>query len=293
MKFRKLLAGASVMALTAASASALTLPLAFDNTNGWKKDADGNLVMDENGNPIYVNTQGSEMSVGGQTIASLNAEAKQHREAKETAETKLKQYEGIDPEKARAALETVANISSEDKVTAEDIKRIKDEARAEAKKESDAAYGEQISTRDARITELTGTVDKMTLDFEFERSTFIAEQTIVPREMMRSTFGSNFSIEDGKPIARDNNGNQIYSDKNMGEPATFDEAIEKIVTNHPNRDQIMKAAGEQRGSGSNGRGGNRGNVTTITRSKYNQLPASEQAATARKAAAGEVSIVAG
>ncbi len=96
-------------ALTALAAIAAR-PIAFDNKNGWKVDADGNLEKDDKGNPIYIANDGKEQSVLGDTISRLNGEAKSHREAKEAAEAKLVKYKDIDPVKAAEAMETLKKI---------------------------------------------------------------------------------------------------------------------------------------------------------------------------------------
>lgn len=71
------------------------------------------LKLDENshvavsdGKPVYVHDDGKEIPFDApaamQKISGLNAEAKQHCEAKGTAEAKLKAFDGI--EDAAAAL---------------------------------------------------------------------------------------------------------------------------------------------------------------------------------------------
>ena len=78
-----------------------------------KLDEQNHAVL-QDGKPVYVHEDGKEVpfdaaqAVG--KIASLNAEAKQHREAKEAAEAKLKAFDGLDADKAKKALETVANL---------------------------------------------------------------------------------------------------------------------------------------------------------------------------------------
>ena len=46
--------------------------------------------------------------------------------------------------------------------------------------------------------------------------------------------------DDGRIIAKDNNGNEIYSQIKPGEPAAFDEALEILVGNYKNKDSILR-----------------------------------------------------
>ena len=68
-----------------------------------KLDEQGNAVL-QDGKPVYVHDDGKEVPFDAPgamaKIASLNAEAKTHREAKEAAEAKLKAFDGIEDAEA-------------------------------------------------------------------------------------------------------------------------------------------------------------------------------------------------
>ena len=70
-----------------------------------KLDENGHVAVSD-GKPVYVHDDGKEILFDApaamQKISGLNAEAKQHREAKGTAEAKLKAFDSI--EDAAAAL---------------------------------------------------------------------------------------------------------------------------------------------------------------------------------------------
>ena len=97
---------------------------AFNNP-GWKLDADGKLEL-KDGNPIYLDASGRESIVDGGTITRLNGEARAHREAKEAAETKLRAFEGLDPEAARKAVETVKNIDAKKLIDAGEVEKVRE-----------------------------------------------------------------------------------------------------------------------------------------------------------------------
>ena len=93
--------------------------------------------------------------------------------------------------------------------------------------------------------------------FADPRSDFIAKRSAIPADMVQARFGSAFSIEDGKIVAKDANGNKVYSRSRPGELADFDEALEVLVDSYPYKEQILKSTGAS-GSGSqnsNGGGG--------------------------------------
>ena len=77
-----------------------------------KLDENGHVVVSD-GKPVYVHDDGKEIPFDApaamQKISGLNAEVKQHREAKGTAEAKLKAFDGI--EDAAAALKAGERVS--------------------------------------------------------------------------------------------------------------------------------------------------------------------------------------
>ena len=97
-----------------------------------KLDEQGNAVL-QDGKPVYVHDDGKEVPFDAPgamaKIASLNAEAKTHREAKEAAEAKLKAFDGIeDAEAAKKALATVKNLDDKKLVDAGEVEKLKAEA---------------------------------------------------------------------------------------------------------------------------------------------------------------------
>lgn len=255
---------------------------AFENKPGWKLDAEGKLEL-KDGNPIYIDANGREMTVAHDTISRLNGEAKTHREAKEAAETKLKAFEGIDPEAARKAIETVKNIDAKKLIDAGDVEKVKDEIKAE--------FATQLSEKDKRITELQSSYDGLQIGNIFSTSDFIREKVAMPRDFFEAAMRPHFKVgDDGKIWALDRAGNRLMSKKNVGDYAAPDEALELLVDAHPQKDTILKAVSAS-GSGNLGNGGNRGAGRVIKRGEYDKLPGHEQAALAVKASKGELDIV--
>ena len=88
-----------------------------------KTDASGNAVL-QDGKPVYVSDDGAELALDaadlyGQ-VKRLTGENRDHRKAKQDAETKLAQYADIDdPKAAREALETVKSLEGKTKADVE------------------------------------------------------------------------------------------------------------------------------------------------------------------------------
>lgn len=262
---------------------AIANPIAFDpGNNTWKKDADGKLEVDANGNPIFVGADGKEQSVKGDTIATLNSEAKTHRTAKEAAEAKLAEFGDITPADAKKNAETLKDVDLSKMVNADKL----DEVRREVGAEFQTKLDEAVATNKTLQTGM----DQMMLDNAFAGSKYIQENIDAPLDMFAATFKANFKVEDGKIVAYNAAGNKLNSTKNMGELAGFDEALEQMVEGYSHKDKILKAD-DQRGSGNNGNGGNGGGGgSKMSRAAFNALQPGEQAAAAAKAGKGEITI---
>lgn len=228
----------------------------------------------QDGKPVYLGEDGKETAFDApntvQTISRLNAEAKSHREAKEAAEKALKRFDGIDdPEAAIKALATVKNLDDKKLVDAGEVEKVK----AEAIKAVEDKYKPTVEKAEA----LEKALRQEKIGGQFARSKFISEKLVkaMSPDVVESIFGRNFELKDGKVYAKDANGNEIYSKSNPGEPAGFDEALEILVSNHPNRDHWLAAkaaqGGDVKGDGPGGGGGK-----TIPRAQFNKMSPDEQ-----------------
>lgn len=233
-----------------------------------KLDENGVAVL-EDGKPVYVHDDGKEVAFDAPhaiaTITRLNGEAKGHRERASAAEAKLKAFDGLDdPDAARKALETVANLDSGKLVLAGKVEEIKAGAQKAAEDRLAAAsktYAAELQARDEAIAKLTTSLHQELIGGSFTRSKFIAEKLAIPADLVQARFGANFKIEDGKIVAYDSTGTQIFSRSKPSENASFDEAMEVLVDQYPHKESILKAevrggSGAPAGGGSGG-GGNK------------------------------------
>ncbi|AIU29348.1 hypothetical protein LV28_24725 [Pandoraea pnomenusa] len=249
----------------------------------FKFDADGKIVTQEvNGQqlPVFINASGGEAPFDADAtlgnISRLNGEAKSHRERAEKAEGALKAFEGIaDPAAAIAALETVKNLNDKKLVDAGEVQKVKDQAIASVRAEYDPIVKERDSLKTALFDEKIGGA--------FARSKFIGEKVAIPADFVQASFGKHFTVEDGKIVAKDASGNQLFSRTRHGEPADFEEALSILIDGHPQRDSILKGSGASGGGASGGGNGGGSGKRTITRSQFEGMGAAEQAAAARDA----------
>jgi hypothetical protein len=250
-----------------------------------KLDEQGHVVV-QDGKPVYVHEDGKEVAFDAvgtvSTIGRLNAEAKSHRERAETAENTLKSFDGIsDPDAARKALKVIENLDSKKLVDAGEIEKVKTEV-AKALEQKYQPYVEKSERLEAELhSEKVGGA--------FTRSKLIGDKFAIPADLVQAKFGSAFTLEDGKVVAKDSSGNKIYSRSSPGELAGFDEALEILVDAYPHKDHILKGTGAS-GSGAQG-GGSQGGKRTVTRSQFDSLSQTDQLAMAKSAQKGEVTIV--
>lgn len=269
--------------LLLATTAACVVNAHFETSSpGWKVDADGNLEI-RDGNPVYVDSQGQEKTMGADAISQLNSQAASFRHRAQEAETNLAEFKDLDPVKAREALEKLTQIDQKTLVDAGKI----DEVRAEITKQ----YETQMGETQAALSTALGTIDKMTLDNAFNSSDFVSKHIAIPPDIFRDSFAKYFEVKDGKLSAKDASGNPIYSNDKFGDPASFDEAVKIIVEQHPQKDQLLLAEARG-GSGNDGRGsGNGGNTTVLKRADFEAMSPAEKGPAMEKVRAGEMKLV--
>ena len=264
-----------------ASLSGVKLPSGFEGeTTGWKMDGDKIALQD--GNPVWVNNDGTESILKHDTISNLRNEAQTWRTRAEENLNKLKGFEGLDAAKARDALDKISKIDAKALIDAGEVDKVRNAVKEE--------YTSQLTEKDTALKQLQGRIDGMVLDAAFNASEFIRDNIAIPVEMFRSHFGQSFKVEDGKISAFDKAGNRVMSKKNIGEYADFDEAIELLVDSYSQKDSILKAP-EHRGTGNKGGGGGTGTGRIIRRADLATMAPAKLGELMAKVRAGEIKLV--
>lgn len=250
-----------------------------------KLDDAGHAVV-QDGKPVYVHDDGKEVPFDVvatvNTISRLNGEAKGHREAKEAAEAKLKTFEGIeDAEAAKKALDTLKNIDEGKLIQAGKVEEIK----AAAKK----AAEEQVAAANKAAAERAEAAERKAADIEqryngekvagaFRGSKYATEKLAIPADFVQARFGGNFKVEDGKLVGYGSDGNKLFSRAKPGEIADFDEALEMLVDQYPQREHILKGTGSKGDGARSSNGTGTGGDKKITRREFEALPPATKAA---------------
>ena len=252
------------------------------------------IQLDEEGRPVVIDDE-DEKEFGLDAIhlyskiPALQAEAKTYREEKQALQKKLepfgdvdiqeavdrlRAFEGIDPEAARTALETVQNLEALDKEKNIEIERVKAGVAESYKskiKDIDAAHAQKVEVMQTSLQQKDQVIRNLLIRGAFDRSEFIKEQTVLTPDIAYDSFGKYFQVEeDGtevKVFALDRSGEKIFSKANPGEYASPEEAIELIINEYPQKDSILRTS-----SGGSGAGGNT-SVTSTKRAKLKALAA--------------------
>ncbi len=244
-----------------------------------KLDAAGNAVL-ENGMPVYVHDDGREVPFDApgamKKIGDLNREAKTHREKAESLGEQIKAFQGLgDPAEAAKLIEVAKNIDAGKLLDAQKVELIK----SEMNKSWEERLKKVETERDTLNTRLIGEV----IGGSFARSTFINDKTILPSDVAYATFSNRFKIEGNSIRGLSPEGDILLSRVKPGEPADFEEAIELMITSHPQKDRLLKPA--QGGGAATPPGGGTGGKPgsgKLTRAQFDQKSPSERASFIRE-----------
>lgn len=245
---------------------------------GWKTkkvkvdDTEIDVIEMKDGNPVWLDANGAESVLGGDTITRLNGEAATNRKRYETAEAKLEGFKDItDPAKALEAIELVSKLDQKKLIDAGEVDRVK--------KSIEEQFTEKLTAADKRAEAAEKRADDTLIDNVFANSKYIADKIAVPRDMVRATFGNRFKVEDGKVVVLDTDGKtKLLSKAKQGEYADFDEGLELIVNGYSAKDAILKGGNHSGGGNQGGGGGGKPGQAVYTRDELQAKNPTEQAA---------------
>ena len=232
-----------------------------------------------NNKPVYIDDDGKEVEVDANQlfdkVKELNGEAKQRRIESQELKNKFSIFDDVEnvtewKEGADKAIELSKNIDESTLIQAGKVDEVKanmkiahDEEKANMKKSFDVELADLRSS----LTQKDGTIFSLMVTSKFSQSSLFSgsePKTILPPEIAATYFGHQFKVEKGddeklKVVGYTLKGTQIYSRKNPGELADFEEAITEIIDEYPMKDSIMRAGF----SGGGGQGG--GDATSVSK----------------------------
>lgn len=230
----------------------------------WKREADGTLALVD-GNPVRIDHTGHEVAVPDSAldetfskVSQLVSESMSRKEKIRAMESKLKVFEGIDDleawkAEAEKSMSTLKNMEDKKLIDAGEVEKVKEEV-AKAMQSKIDELQRNLKDKDAVIQEKENFLHQELIGGRFARSQFINDRLAIPVDMVQHRFGANFKVVDGKVVAFDSTGNELFSKNKPGELADFDEALEMIVSAYPHKDAILRGSSAS-GAGVQGGGG--------------------------------------
>jgi hypothetical protein len=222
-----------------------------------KIDGNGVAIL-QDGKPLYVQDDGTEIAFDAgqafETAKTLRNEAKTYREERDALKKKVQDFSGIDdPAKAAKAIQFMESMNGKTAMDDEAIQKLINSAVKPLQ--------EQLADKDKAILELDGNLYKLQVSNRFASSNYLKEKTTLIPDIAEAYFGKNMKYENGKFVAVDGKGEQIFSRVKAGETADFDEAIQILIESHPMKDHLLRASGAS-GSGATGSNGTGGRQET-------------------------------
>lgn len=228
----------------------------------------------EDGKPVYLAEDGNRVPFDAPgtvaTIGRLNGEAKSRREEAENYKTQLARFAGIDdPDMAKKAIETFKNLDQKKLVDAGEVEKIKTEV---------------AKAKDLEIEKWKGDFGKLNSDFDkvlresaFANSEFIRSECAenYPPVVLAKMFGDNFVRNSEGKLAASVNDEPVWSLKNPGNHADFDEALSIVLNNSPLKNHILKGS-QASGAGISTAQSNGSGQKTIKRNDFDQKSPDEQ-----------------
>jgi hypothetical protein len=229
-----------------------------------KKNEDGYVVLNEEGKPLYIDQNKQEVALDAAELwgdlKMANSESKERRLKIQELENSLtettnsfneltRKFDGLDPEKAKKAIETVKNYTDKQMVDAGEVERIKSSAKEGYEallKEAKDSYENALMEKEKAIKLKESQIRDQLVRGAFDRSDFLRDKTYLFPSAAFSYFGDYFTIEEknGKLTAVGKiDDKPIISKANPGEIASPEEAIEILVNRDPQRDRILRTDG--------------------------------------------------
>lgn len=241
----------------------------------WKLHLDENeSVVMEDGLPVFVNEDDESEKIAfnpnqmHSKILGLNKESKTRREENEQLRERLKVVEDIEDlaefrARADEAMSTVTNLQDKDFMDAEKVEKLKNQMKSSYEEQQRKLKEQFVGREDelkAELSQKDAAIRKLMVSNKFATSPLFSgdnPKTTLPPDIAETYFGRYFEVraegENLQLIAKDDQGEPLYSRQRVGELADFDEAVEMIFNRYPGRDKLLRSTG----GGSGGSGGDK------------------------------------
>lgn len=245
----------------------------------WKMK-DNALEVGSDGNPIWIDDKGKELTVSGTRIPELNAESAANRKRAETAEAKLVAFGDMEPDKARDALAKLALVDQGKLIEAGKLD--------EAVQAATGQYKTKLQEAETKLTKLQSDVENEKIANAFASSKFIKDRLILPPDMAQKVLADRVKVIDGKAVVIDANGQPLVT--SLGEHASLDEGLETLISARADKDTLLRGTNNG-GTGNNGNGGNATISKTVTRADLDKMPIEQRPALMKEVREGKAQLV--
>ena len=175
--------------------------------------------------------------------AKLMREVMQKKEKVRELETRLRTFEGINPDEVRALLAEKKKAEEEALEKRGEFDRLKARMAEEHQTELKA-----VKDQFAEITNLNQslnkTIEELTVGQAFSSSNFISQDTVLTPSKARIIYGSHFDIEGGQIVAYDKPRGASERTKLVdarGAALPFEDALKRIVDADPDKDTMIRS----------------------------------------------------
>jgi len=244
-----------------------------------KKDDEGKTIINqETGEPVFIGDDGGEYSFEkvqgdwGQRLATVNNESAERRKEIKALKDVLEPWQslGVDHEDAKGLIEKAQKIDLSKLTKAEEVEaKIASVTESLKRQMSEAqkVYEATLKDEQTKRTQAESTIHKLVITNSFASSPFFSDRdkTLMSPDVAEMVFGNKLRVEDGHPVCYPDGfdadgepkGQPMYSLKEPGKPAGFDEAVEKMWEQYPHKDRYTPAigGGDQTRGGERGKGG--------------------------------------
>lgn len=226
-----------------------------------KLDDAGHVVL-KDGVPVY-EIDGKDTTFDAASVhASLTTIRRERDEAKALVgqlETSLRRFGSTDEQLEQAAKKLRLAVNLDEKTLAEAGKI--DEVIANRLKTHTEASAAEKAALETKVNELSGKLRTVLISSKFSKAQIASGLYLTP-DAVEAMFGQHFEVDGDSVVAfRDpaTKKDKIYSKKDPGKLADFDEALEVVVTGHPNykkwKRPMTVSGGDALGGDSVGAGG--------------------------------------
>jgi hypothetical protein len=159
------------------------------------------------------------------------------------AQTRLKEFDGIDPEAIKKLLAERSAAETKSLEDKGEWDRLKQRMAEEHAKDGETLRTE-IKALKEKLGNTEGTIKELSIGSMFSQSNFIAEELTLTPSKARVIYGEFFDLEDGTVVGYDKprgaQGRTAIVDQ-FGTPVGFNDAMRKIVEADPEKDHLMKS----------------------------------------------------